>query len=77
MGKETSLISKDLMKIQGGIKLTEYAPQKRLKKVEEDAYDDLSENPNLMDFEKRTLRRLRDESEGNIQPRIEINKVHG
>ena len=62
------------MKIQGGIRLTEYAPQKKLQKATEEKSDDeLDHNPNLRDFEKQTLRRLRDEAEGKIQPRAELN----
>ena len=33
LGKESSLVSKDIMRIKGGIKLTEFAPQKRLTKA--------------------------------------------
>ena len=53
LGKESSLVSKDIMKIQGGIRLTEYAPQKKLQKATEEKSDDeLDHNPNLRDFEK-------------------------
>ena len=75
LGKESSLVSKDVMKIKGGIKLTEFAPQKRLTKAGEEAQeeDDLDLDKNLREFEKKTLRRLRQEAEGLIQPRQELS----
>lgn len=77
LGKESSLVSKDVMKIGEGIILTEFAPQKRLQTVEDEPSDDLSENPNLMEFEKKNIRRLRDETEGRIQPREELSVEKG
>ena len=64
------MVSKDIMRIKGGIKLTEFAPQKRLTKAgEEEPEDDLDLNQNLREFEKKTIRRLKQEAEGLIQPR--------
>ena len=56
------------MRIKGGIKLTEFAPQKRLTKAttEEEVEDEFDNNPALMEFEKKTLRRLKMEKEGLI-----------
>ena len=75
LGKESSLVSKDVMRIKGGIKLTEFAPQKRLTKAttEEEVEDEFDNNPALMEFEKKTLRRLKMEKEGLIQPRQELS----
>lgn len=75
LGKNTSLISSSNLQISGGVKLTEFLPDKKGSQVFSEHESD--ENQDKMTFEQRMAKRARDEKTGRIAPREVASVLDG